>query len=142
MAERPERARLEVHRREPETQRALDAPRDAALVVEQRLEAWPAQTPHGELGLGHHRRGAGRVREERHLPEHLARAERRELLARAIAVRFRADGPYRRPALLDDVEAVRPVSLSNDDLTGLVVALLELAGQPGEVQAPEVREER
>ena len=80
------------------------------------------------------------IREERHLPEHLARAERGELLARAIAVAAgpRAARPHGRSALLDDVEAVGQIALANDDLPRLEVPLLELAGQPGEVQPPQV----
>jgi hypothetical protein len=58
LAERQEGARLQVHGGEPEAQRALDAPGDAALVVEQRFEAGSGETPHGEIGLGHDRRGA------------------------------------------------------------------------------------
>jgi hypothetical protein len=113
-------------------------------VVEEGLEAGTAEAPHGELGLGHDRRGAGGIREERHLPEHLARAERGELLARAIAVAAgpRAARPHGRLALLDDVEAVGQITLANDDLPRLEVPLLELAGQPGEVQPPQVGEER
>ena len=145
MAERPERAGLVVHRGQPVAQRPLDAPGDAALVIEERLEAGPGESPDGEVRLGHHRRGARRVGEERHLPEHLAGPERRErLLAGSVAGDGGggAAGQHRRPAVLDHVEPVGPVTLADDDLARREAHLLELAGQPGEVQASEMGEER
>ena len=44
--------------------------------------------------------------------------------------------------MLDDVEAVGPIALADDRLARREVHLLELTGQPGEVQAPQVGEER
>ena len=145
MAERSQGARLVVHRGQPVTQRPLDAARDAALVVEKRLEAGPGETPNRQVRRGHHRRGPWRVGEECHLPEQLAGPERREgLFATSVAGDGGrgAAGQYRRPALLDHIEAVRLVTLTDDGLARPEVHLLQLPGQPGEVQAPQVGEER
>jgi hypothetical protein len=115
---------------------------DAALVVEEHVEARTGQSPDHELRLGHHRAERGEsVRSA--ISPNTSPGPSVESCSPAPSPAAEAEriGQHRRPTVLDHVESVGPVTLPDDRLTRREVHLLELAGQPCQVQAPQVGEE-